>query len=127
VPEGFGLDELLAGGTACPTFPALDRLLKWWERHGSQSIRRRAIRASEKWMVERLEHSDGLGAIYPAMMYSVMALDTLGYAADHPLRAAALRQLDRLMVDDGERFFFQPCFTPVWDTALAAYALEQGG
>jgi squalene-hopene/tetraprenyl-beta-curcumene cyclase len=127
VPEGFGLDELLAGGTACPTFPALDKLLKWWEKHGSQSIRRKAIRASEKWMVERLEHSDGLGAIYPAMMYSVMALDTLDYAADHPLRAAALRQFDRLMVDDGERFFFQPCFTPVWDTALAAYALEQGG
>ena len=21
-----------------------------------------------------------------------------------------------LMVDDGERFFFQPCFSPVWDT-----------
>ena len=21
------------------------------------------------------------------------------------------------MVDDGERFFFQPCFSPVWDTA----------
>ena len=29
------------------------------------------------------------------------------------------------MVDDGERFFFQPCFSPVWDTAIAAYALAQ--
>ncbi len=74
-------------------------------------------------MIDRINlsdgHSDGLGAIYPPMMYSVMALDVLGYAADHPLRAEALRQFNSLMVDDGERFFFQPCFSPVWDTAIA--------
>jgi squalene-hopene/tetraprenyl-beta-curcumene cyclase len=76
-------------------------------------------------MVERLQNSDGLGAIYPPMMYSVMALDVLGYPPGHPLRAEALRQFNRLMVDDGERFFFQPCFSPVWDTGIAAYALAQ--
>ena len=31
------------------------------------------------------------------------------------------------MVDDGERFFFQPCFSPVWDTAIGAYALGEAG
>jgi squalene-hopene/tetraprenyl-beta-curcumene cyclase len=61
------------------------------------------------------------------MMYSVMALDVLGYAPDHPVRVEALRQFNRLMVDDGGRFFFQPCFSPVWDTAIAAYALAQAG
>ena len=59
------------------------------------------------------------------MMYSVMALDVLGYAKDDPVRVEALRQFNSLMVDDGERFFFQPCFSPVWDTAIAAYALAQ--
>ncbi len=44
---------------------------------------------------------------------------------DHPLRVETLRQFDDLMVDDGERFFFQPCFSPVWDTAIGAYALAQ--
>ena len=29
-------------------------------------------------MLERYAHSDGLGAIYPPMMYSIMALDVLG-------------------------------------------------
>ena len=77
----------------------------------------------KKWMLERLNDSDGLGAIYPPMMYSVMALDVLGYPPDDPVRVEALRQFDSLMVDDGERFFFQPCFSPVWDTAIAAYAL----
>ena len=58
-------------------------------------------------------------------MYSVMALDALGYPEHHPLRVEAIRQFNTLMVDDGKRFFFQPCFSPVWDTAIATYALSQ--
>ena len=137
LPAGFHLDEIWLPG-ASPDFRrkesrfgwhnallAVDRILKWWERGGSKALRRKAIRRAEAWMVERLQHSDGLGAIYPPMMYSVMALDVLGYPPDHPVRVEALRQFNRLMVDDGERFFFQPCFSPVWDTAIAAYALSQ--
>ncbi len=137
VPEGFSLDELWLSGvdpafhkdpstfTWHNFFLLTDRLLKWWERGGSKSLRRKAIARAKQWMVERLHNSDGLGAIYPPMMYSVMALDVLGFAADDPLRVEALGQFERLMVDDGERFFFQPCFSPVWDTAIGAYALAQ--
>ena len=74
-----------------------------------------------------MKHSEGLGAIYPPMQYSVMALDVLGYAKDHPVRVEAIRQFDRLMVDDGKTLFFQPCFSPVWDTAIGAYALGEAG
>ena len=88
-------------------------------------IRRDAIRKCEHWMLERMKHSEGLGAIYPPMQYSVMALDVLGYAKDHPVRVEAIRQFDRLMVDDGKTLFFQPCFSPVWDTAIGAYALGE--
>jgi squalene-hopene/tetraprenyl-beta-curcumene cyclase len=138
VPAGFDLEEIWLPGVSPAfhkdsgwltwhnTFLTVDRLLKWWERSGSKSIRRKAVEKAREWMVQRLEHSDGLGAIYPPMMYSVMALDVLGYAADHPLRVETLRQFENLMVDDGERFFFQPCFSPVWDTAIGAYALAQG-
>jgi squalene-hopene/tetraprenyl-beta-curcumene cyclase len=139
VPSGFNLDELWLGGVSGTfrkdegwlswrnTFLAVDRFLKWWERHGLKSVRRRATEKARDWMVERLHDSDGLGAIYPPMMYSVMALDVLGYSEDHQLRLEALQQFNSLMVDDGERFFFQPCFSPVWDTAIAAYALGQAG
>jgi squalene-hopene/tetraprenyl-beta-curcumene cyclase len=136
-PAGFTLEELWAPGVS-PEFRRDDRsfswhnffltvdgLLKWWERSGSARVRRRAIAKAEEWMLERLAHGDGLGAIYPPMMYSVMALDVLGYAPDDPVRAEALRQFDRLCVDDGERFFFQPCFSPVWDTGIGAYSLAQ--
>jgi len=134
-PAGFTLEELWRPGVS-PAFVrdrerftwrnfflALDGFLKWWERHGVKSVRRKAIERAAEWMIERLHHCDGLGAIYPPMMYSVMALDVLGYAEDHPLRAEALRQFNTLMVDEEARFFFQPCFSPIWDTAIAAYAL----
>jgi squalene-hopene/tetraprenyl-beta-curcumene cyclase len=136
VPAGFTLDELWLPGVSAALhrdrgitihnlFLGVDKFLKWWERRGSQSLRRKAIERAKAWMLERLANSDGLGAIYPPMMYSVMALDVLGYAPDDPVRAEALRQFDRLCVDDGERFFFQPCFSPVWDTAIGAYAVAE--
>ena len=137
VPEGFHLDELWLPGVSPAfrrdsrhftwhnTFLAVDSLLKWWERSGIRSVRRKAVQKAAEWMIERLRQADGLGAIYPPMMYSVMALDVLGYPPDDPLRAEALGQFNSLLVDDGERFFFQPCFSPVWDTGIAAYALAQ--
>jgi squalene-hopene/tetraprenyl-beta-curcumene cyclase len=138
VPEGFNLDELWVPGVSGAFassgsmfswrnfFLTLDRGLKWWERSAmARPVRRRAVERAAQWMIERLEDSDGLGAIYPPMMYSVMALDVLGYAKDHPLRVRALAQFDDLMMDDGRPFFFQPCYSAVWDTAIAAYALGQ--
>jgi squalene-hopene/tetraprenyl-beta-curcumene cyclase len=139
VPAGFNLQELFLPGVPLGfrrsektiswrnTFLLLDRVLKFWEKHGSARIRRKAIQAAQSWMIERFQMSDGLGAIYPPMMYAIMALDVLGYSENHPLRQEAVRQFEGLMVNDGRRFFFQPCFSPVWDTAIAAYALAQAG
>jgi len=139
VPAGFNLQELFLPGATFSYrhneklfswrnfFFLADRLLKFLERHHIQAIRRRAVRQCERWMIERTRYSDGLGAIYPPMMYIIMALDLLGYPPDHPDRVEAETQFARLMVDDGERFFFQPCFSVVWDTAIAAFALGESG
>jgi squalene-hopene/tetraprenyl-beta-curcumene cyclase len=137
VPRGFNLDELHLPGrsyefagedswlTWRKAFVHSDKILKLWEKYGFARIRRIAIRKCEHWMLERFKYSDGLGAIYPPMMYAVMALDVLGYAGDHPLRVEALRQFNNLIVDDGKRFFIQPCYSPIWDTAIAGYALGE--
>ena len=61
------------------------------------------------------------------MQYVIMALDLLGYAPDHPDRVEAQRQFDALMVETEDEIFFQPCFSPVWDTAIAGYALGESG
>jgi squalene-hopene/tetraprenyl-beta-curcumene cyclase len=139
VPKGFNLEELHLPGksyefaaddswlTWRKAFVHSDKILKLWEKYGFARIRRSAIRKCEHWMVERFKYSDGLGAIYPPMMYAVMALDVLGYPPNHAVRVEALRQFNNLMCDSPDRFFVQPCFSPIWDTAIAAYALAEAG
>ncbi len=139
VPAGFTLQELFKRGASFSYrrqerflswrtfFFAADRLLKFWERHPLGPVRRKAIRECEKWMLEHTKFSGGLGAIYPPMMYVIMALDVLGYPPGHPHRVEAQAQFENLLTDDGNRFYFQPCFSPVWDTAIAAFALGESG
>src|SRR5579863_1241287 len=139
VPAGFNLEELFVPGKSTgfegndsflswrKTFVHSDKILKLWDRYGYARIRQAAIRKCEHWMIERMKHADGLGAIYPPMMYAIMALDVLGYPENSPVRVEAVRQFENLIVDDGRTFFFQPCFSPVWDTAIASYALGEAG
>ena len=110
-------------------FFGVDRLLKVVERlPGAGTLRRVALDRASAWMVERLEDSDGLSAILPAMANSVMALKCLGYEEDHPLLKAQLGYLRGLLLrgDDGS-LRMQPCLSPVWDTVIAGYALSQAG
>ena len=139
VPTGFTIDELFAPGVSkafpCPGslfswksfFMGVDKVCKLWERHGSKSIRAKAIAKCKEWVLDRTRYTDGLAAIYPPMMYTIMALDLLGCEPGHPDRDEAEEQFLNLMVDDGKRFFFQPCFSVVWDTAIAIHALAEAG
>ena len=136
VPGGFTLDEIHSPGTPMDMrrdrtftwhnfFLGVDSVFRLWEKFGPRSIREAAIRKAESWMLERMQHAEGLGAIYPPMMYSIMAMDVLGYKEDDPRRIEALRVFDRLRVEDRESFYFQPCFSAVWDTAITAFALGE--
>jgi len=139
VPAGFSIEELFVPGVSLAFadhekllswrnfFFVADRFLKVWERHGWRGLRTRSIRRAEQWILERTRCSDGLGAIYPSMMYVIMALDVLGYPKDHPDQQEATRQFMNLMVDDQRGFFFQPCYSPVWDTAIAVHVLGESG
>ena len=104
-----------------------DKLFKRWERKGVPAIRSRAIKAAEHWMLDRLHYSEGLGAIYPSMMYAIMAMDSLGYERDHPDLELAIRQFDELMLEGEDTLAFQPAKSPVWDSAIAAFALGESG
>ena len=108
-------------------FTALDRLLKAFDRFWPKRLRSRAIAACEAWTAERLNGEDGLGAIYPAIANSVMMLDLLGYAEDHPARAVARKAVEKLLVISDSEAYCQPCVSPVWDSALAAHAMLEVG
>jgi squalene-hopene/tetraprenyl-beta-curcumene cyclase len=167
-------------------FRQLDRALKLGERAGLKPFRRRALARAEAWILERLEDSDGLGAIFPPIVNTIFALSCLGYGQDHPLVRAQIHELERLEIEEtsaetpeiteiGEAHAaigaigdngligeagetgaeqaarggqeeiaagargagdsasrqrtlrLQPCFSAVWDTALAMHALRDSG
>jgi squalene-hopene/tetraprenyl-beta-curcumene cyclase len=108
-------------------FIAMDNVLKLYERLGARPLRERAVEAARLWLEERLAAPGGLGGIYPAMANAVLALRALGYADDHPLLQGQLKEIEALAVEEPDRLHYQPCVSPVWDTALASFALVESG
>lgn len=109
-------------------FLRCDRMLKMLHKLPVKPWRTEALRHCEAWMVERMgEGSDGLGAIFPAMLNSMIALKALGYPSDHPVLTKAKADFEGLFVDDPQDFRIQPCLSPVWDTAINLIALAESG
>lgn len=132
------IDELFVPGVASKQasrrrgnwsgfFLAVDRLLRTAETVGATPLRKYAIKRATTWMLERFENSDGLGAIFPAMMNSIIALRALGYDDSSPVFEKAMADLETLVLERDDHLRIQPCLSPVWDTALTLVALRRCG
>ena len=111
-------------------FLSLDGLHKFAElfvRGGIHPFRRRALKKCEQWMLERFENSDGLAAIFPAMLNALIALKALGYADDHPQVRRAWHEVKKLQHETEDSVRCEPCFSPVWDTAIVTICLRESG
>lgn len=141
LPAGAGVQELFRDASGrIPAFEwdrrlvswrnfflFLDRLFKLHEKLPWKPLRRRALRRAKHWLLEHLERSEGLGAIYPAMVNSILALRALGYSADDPLTAREIGHLEQFEIEEGDTLRIQPCLSPVWDTATTMFALQEAG
>jgi squalene-hopene/tetraprenyl-beta-curcumene cyclase len=142
IPDEWNIDELFPEGRHGSSlrlkwdkkligwrnfFLVLDRLCHWFERVHVRPLRSIALKAAERWMVEHFENSDGLCAIFPSILNSVIAMRCLGYAIDDPLVVRAKEEFEKLGIEEGDTFRMQPCVSPVWDTAYAISALGESG
>ena len=141
-PRGVTIDELFLQPPATITklargahqkepwasfFFALDQVLRIAEPRFPQGSNRRAIDKAVAFVDERLNGDDGLGGIFPAMVNAVMMYDALGVPASDPRRAIARAAVEKLLVIKADEAYCQPCFSPVWDTALVSHALLEAG
>jgi squalene-hopene/tetraprenyl-beta-curcumene cyclase len=115
-----------------------DRALRAYERWPLPGLRRQAIARAQEWIVRRQEADGSWGGIQPPWVYSLMALNLGGYQLEHPVMRRGLEGLERFMVEDrddargvgapaGASRRLEACQSPVWDTALAMVALDDGG
>jgi squalene-hopene/tetraprenyl-beta-curcumene cyclase len=137
LPAAKGIAELFLQTPDTPLWPVKPsgRLLSWanfflgidWLYKRIEPwlgpIRRLALKRAAAWMREHLRESDGLGAIFPPMIYTVIVYRCLGVPDDAPEMQRALAQLDDFMIEEEDTIRLQPCFSPVWDTALSLNAL----
>lgn len=108
-------------------FQFVDQGIKVVENLGLKPLRKRAINKAHQWMQARFEQSDGLGAIFPPIIWTVIALKCLGEEESSPDIQRALHELEKLQIREGDRLRLQPCKSPVWDTALSTIALRESG
>lgn len=109
-------------------FIELDSFLKDMEGHGPYMLRSWALKKAEAWMIEHNERSEGLAAIFPAMLNTILALKVLGHPDNHPVLQHNLKELERFYIDHGDAGLeIQPCMSPVWDTAISMLALAESG
>jgi len=149
LPPEMNIDELFVGGrhgrhlhlkwakkkiSWRNFFLVLNRVVHFCERFHIRPLRYLALRKAERWMLARFEKSDGLGAIYPGILNSIIALRCLGYSTDDPQVIRALDEFEKLGIDEAgvaghsePAFRMQPCMSPVWDTAYAMFALGESG
>jgi squalene-hopene/tetraprenyl-beta-curcumene cyclase len=108
-------------------FLGVDWLLKRLDVEPMPWFRRAALDRAEAWLRQHFVGSDGVGAIFPPMIYTVLSLRCRGYAEDSAEMRWAVKQLKDLMIEDRDTLRLQPCFSPVWDTALTSIALCDAG
>jgi squalene-hopene/tetraprenyl-beta-curcumene cyclase len=106
---------------------SLHKFAELWAKAGLHPFRRRALKRCEEWMIERFEGSDGLAAIFPAMLNALIALKALGYADDSSEVKKAAYELGKLEHHTEDDLRIEPCFSPVWDTAIVEIALRESG
>jgi squalene-hopene/tetraprenyl-beta-curcumene cyclase len=106
-------------------FLGLDKIGRVTERFIPKRMREKAIQKAMDWITERLNGEDGLGGIFPAMLNAYQSMLLLGFPADHPNVLIARQSIEKLMVIKDDYAYCQPCLSPVWDTALAALALQE--
>lgn len=108
-------------------FIKLDGAIKCYEESPIQTLRARSMRDAERWLLEHLDGSEGLGAIFPPMVYILIVFRALGYPDDHPRVVAAHKHLRDFYIEEGDTIRLQPCLSPVWDTGIALHALAESG
>jgi squalene-hopene/tetraprenyl-beta-curcumene cyclase len=144
LPDELGARELFLEPPETPRWPAtptakwfswtnfflgVDWVLKKAERWRLTPLRRWAVRKALRWVRERTRpgESDGLGAIFPGLVYHAVVLKALGAAADDPETEWVMGQLDALAIEEDDTLRLQPCQSPVWDTALSLIAAVDAG
>jgi squalene-hopene/tetraprenyl-beta-curcumene cyclase len=94
-------------------FNFTDAMLRIYDRHHFKSLRARAVRHAENWILDRQEANGSWGGIEPCYLLSTMALKGLGYRNEHPVVKKGL-EATRELIARSSCPAFHPTGIPRW-------------
>jgi squalene-hopene/tetraprenyl-beta-curcumene cyclase len=122
-----GTEEQLGEVRGSGWLMLVEKLQKFFERFPAPRFREKAQQRMAQWIVDRQEADGSWGGIQPPWVYSLIALDLMGYGLDHPVMFKGIDGMKRFVLDGRDGWRFQACMSPVWDTAWAVRALAVAG
>lgn len=108
-------------------FLLIDKALRVYSRLPWQPGRSAAQQACVEWIIDHQEADGSWGGIQPPWVYSLIALDVMGYDRDHPVMKKGIEGLQQYAVETEDEWWLQASVSPVWDTAWAVIALIESG
>ena len=123
---------LFRGWGWAKVFYLLNYALGLYQQLPVQPFRKAAERKAVDWILDHQEANGGWAGIQPPWVYSLIALNDMGFPPDQDQKIREViekgfKGLDDHVVEDAETMFLQGCISPVWDTCLAQIALLDSG
>ena len=88
-------------------------------------IRQHAMTKAFEWIKDRLNGEDGLGGMFPAMIFSCKVMFALEIPEKDFHFINAKKAIQKLLVTNKDEAYFQPCLSPIWDTGFVILALQE--
>ena len=104
-------------------FLQIDKLARIIFPKISKKFKESCIQDAYDWILKRLNGHDGLGAIFPAMVNSLIAFeidDKKRFSKEIDIVHMAIT---KLIIEKKDYAYCQPCVSPIWDTGWMAHVL----
>ena len=108
-------------------FIQIDKCLRVYGKLPWKPGRERAEKRCINWIIERQEKDGSWGGIQPPWVYSLIALEIMGYSRDHPVMKKGIEGLEDYAVETEEEWWLQASVSPIWDTAWGIISSLESG
>ncbi|WP_125061184.1 squalene--hopene cyclase [Aphanothece sacrum] len=108
-------------------FLIFDKVFKLAETLDLVPLRKKSLKAAERWVLNHQQESGDWGGIMPPMVNSLIAFRVLNYNVADPSVQRGFEAIDRFSIEEEDTYRVQACVSPVWDTAWAIRALTESG
>ena len=106
-------------------FFIIDKVIRIFQPYFPKDNKNKCIEDAYNWILIRLNGRDGLGAIFPAMVNSLIALTIDKKNRFKSEIVIVTEAINKLLIVKKDEAYCQPCVSPIWDTGWMGHVLME--